>query len=244
MHYFKFNIGDYASHTKYLTQMQDLAYRRLLDLYYLQEIPLNQNANIVASDIGMSENLTDVEHVLNRFFTLVEQGWINKRADEEIEAYHKNNINASKAGKASAASRKAMKLKEIERTLNERCDSVQPTINHKPLNIKHKTLTKEENNTLKQKTLKPDSIPENLWSDFLSLRKTKKAPVTEAAISRIESEAVKAGWTLENALTECCARGWTGFKAEWVNKEKNKKPFQEFQETIGISKFFQQGEKS
>jgi hypothetical protein len=27
-----------------------------------------------------------------------------------------------------------------------------------------------------------------------------------------------AGWTLENALAECCTRGWTGFKAEWVNK--------------------------
>ena len=25
-------------------------------------------------------------------------------------------------------------------------------------------------------------------------------------------EAVKAGWTLEAAMRECCARGWQGFK--------------------------------
>ena len=37
MHYFQFNIGDYASHTRHLTLMEDLAYRRLLDLYYMRE---------------------------------------------------------------------------------------------------------------------------------------------------------------------------------------------------------------
>ena len=32
----------------------------------------------------------------------------------------------------------------------------------------------------------------------------------------IAKEAQKAGWTLEQALAECAARGWRGFKAEWV----------------------------
>ena len=39
MHYYSFNIGDYASHTRHLTAIEDLAYRRLLDLYYLHEQP-------------------------------------------------------------------------------------------------------------------------------------------------------------------------------------------------------------
>jgi hypothetical protein len=50
----------------------------------------------------------------------------------------------------------------------------------------------------------------------LQVRKAKKAPVTAAAISGIEREARKAGWSLEKALLECCARGWAGFKADWV----------------------------
>jgi len=36
MHYYQFNIGDYASHTRHLSDLEDLAYRRLLDAYYLQ----------------------------------------------------------------------------------------------------------------------------------------------------------------------------------------------------------------
>ena len=39
MHFYSFNIGDYASHTRHLTPMEDLAYRRLLDIYYLHEQP-------------------------------------------------------------------------------------------------------------------------------------------------------------------------------------------------------------
>jgi hypothetical protein len=26
----------------------------------------------------------------------------------------------------------------------------------------------------------------------------------------------KAGWTVEDAIKECCLRTWAGFKAEWV----------------------------
>ena len=35
----------------------------------------------------------------------------------------------------------------------------------------------------------------------------------------LQTEADKAGWTLEQALSECCLRGWQAFKADWV-KEK------------------------
>lgn len=32
-------------------------------------------------------------------------------------------------------------------------------------------------------------------------------------------EAAKAGITLEAALTMCCERGWSGFKADWVEAQ-------------------------
>ena len=34
MHFYQFNIGDYASHTRHLNPIEDIAYRRLLDIYY------------------------------------------------------------------------------------------------------------------------------------------------------------------------------------------------------------------
>ena len=63
---------------------------------------------------------------------------------------------------------------------------------------------------------KPEAVSQEVWGDFLSLRKEKRAKLTSTALAGIRREADKAGWTLENALTESCARGWTGFKAEWV----------------------------
>ena len=40
MNYFPFHVGDYSAHTGHLEPMEDLAYRRLLDQYYLREGPL------------------------------------------------------------------------------------------------------------------------------------------------------------------------------------------------------------
>ena len=66
--------------------------------------------------------------------------------------------------------------------------------------------------------IRPDSVPEQVWNDFIKLRKAKKAPLTQTALNGIEREAEEAGWTLEEAISECVTRGWQGFKAEWVCK--------------------------
>lgn len=63
-------------------------------------------------------------------------------------------------------------------------------------------------------------VSEKVWKDFVLHRKKKKAEITETAMKEIIKQAEKAGWQLERALVEMCARGWTGFKAEWVNKQK------------------------
>ncbi len=59
-------------------------------------------------------------------------------------------------------------------------------------------------------------IDEKIAHDFVTLRKAKKAPITETAIAGIKREAQKAGYSLQQALQTCCERGWIGFKAEWV----------------------------
>ena len=43
MHYYQFSIGDYKAATGHLSNEEDLAYRRLLDMYYDTEskIPLD-----------------------------------------------------------------------------------------------------------------------------------------------------------------------------------------------------------
>lgn len=66
----------------------------------------------------------------------------------------------------------------------------------------------------------PEGVSSEVWSDFVKHRKAKRSAITRTALEGIEREALKAGWTLEAALSECCQRGWTGFKAEWVNKDQ------------------------
>ena len=104
MHYYQFNIGDYMSHTRNLSLLEDLAYRRLLDEYYLHEQPLNSVITSVARQIGMREHEDIIQYILESFFLLKEDGsgWTNARCDREIEQYRARLSNASKAGKASA----------------------------------------------------------------------------------------------------------------------------------------------
>lgn len=151
MHYYQFNIGDYSSHTSRLSIHEDIAYRRLLDLYYLNERPFNGCSKDVAREIGMTDFLGDVEYILTKFFTKSGDKWVNKRCDSEIKAYHNKQKSASKAGKASA---KARQSKASERTFNDNPTDVQPTINHKPI-----TKNQEDQNILSGK---PDPAPQYL----------------------------------------------------------------------------------
>ena len=86
------------------------------------------------------------------------------------------------------------------------------------------TETEEEEETEKKRAprsaiQKPDSVEQQTWDDFLNLRKAKKAPVSHSAITRIANEAQKADMSLGEALEIMCSRGWTGFKAEWVDNQ-------------------------
>ena len=70
---------------------------------------------------------------------------------------------------------------------------------------------------------RPQDVSEQLWTDFLTHRKAKKAPVTETVISRTRSQARLCGMTLAEALEMTVARGWQGFEARYVldNRPKN-----------------------
>ena len=91
MHFYPFHIGDYSSHTRNLTLMEDLAYRRLLDEYYLHERPFNGCLTDVAKQIGMRKHEAEIKYILDSFFELTESGWINHRANSTIQTYNLTN---------------------------------------------------------------------------------------------------------------------------------------------------------
>ena len=144
MHYYQFNIGDYVSHTRHLSPIEDIAYRRLLDAYYLSERPLNSGLTSVARQIGMREHEEEVGLVLEEFFVLGEDGWTSNRADKEIAHYKSKIEQASKAGRASA-----------ERRSNARSTDVQPTNNQEPIT----------NNQVNTNICPPDGEPDQKLPD-------------------------------------------------------------------------------
>ena len=86
MIWYKFHIGDYISHTMHLDDAEDLAYRRLLDWYYMSEKPLPLDVALVARRIRLDEDV--VSPVLQEFFEKTKKGYVNARADDEIKAYN------------------------------------------------------------------------------------------------------------------------------------------------------------
>lgn len=63
---------------------------------------------------------------------------------------------------------------------------------------------------------RPDDVAEGVWSDWLALRRAKKAPVTETVIEGAREESAKADLTLEAFLRVWCTRGTQGLLADWL----------------------------
>jgi uncharacterized protein YdaU (DUF1376 family) len=104
MIWYKFHIGDYLTHTVHLSDAEDLAYRRLLDLYYMSEkmIPLDHEA--VARKIRLDLDIT--ESVLGEFFERTEDGYFNNRCHAEVLKYQHQVENNRQLGKRGGRPKK------------------------------------------------------------------------------------------------------------------------------------------
>lgn len=99
MHYYQWHVGDYQSHTQHLSEMEDLAYRRMLDWCYLHEKPLPLDPDEVAWLVRMRSHSDCIATVLRHFFDRTDHGWVNPRFRREMERY------ATKSEKARQSAR-------------------------------------------------------------------------------------------------------------------------------------------
>lgn len=214
MNFYQFHVGDYVKHTSHLTAEEDLAYRRLLDLYYDTEAPIPNDIPRVARRIRVGCDA--VQNVLSEFFTLTPEGFRNHRADQEIIRYYaflaRQKANGIKGGRPKKpTANPTVTQPEPKKTL---------TNTQYPITIEEKEKVKKE------KTICPTDVQPDTWDGFLAARKLAKAVVTERVLKSIRVEAMKAGWTMDAALAEIAARGWRGFKAEWVAPKDEQKTAQ------------------
>jgi uncharacterized protein YdaU (DUF1376 family) len=220
LNYYQHHIGDYRRDTAHLTLLEHGIYRQILDQYYLDEHPICDNdAKLMRTLCARSaEEIQAVKNILADFFVLAESGYMHKRCDIEIEAFHGKSRNASESAKARwERVRNEKAEKSCERNANALPTNSEGNANHKPLTINHKTI--DSKTTASASPAIFEGIPDQLVADFKALRKLKRAPLTQTAIGGIKREADKAGITLEAAMSMCCERGWTGFEAKWVQPD-------------------------
>ena len=116
MIWYKFHLGDYITHTTHLSDAEDLAYRRLLDLYYMSEKPIPLDTQAVSRKIRLDLDIT--ESVLSEFFEITDEGYQNIRCDAEIAKYQHQVATNRSLGKRGGRPKKTESVTEPEPNTN------------------------------------------------------------------------------------------------------------------------------
>jgi hypothetical protein len=147
-----------------------------------------------------------ISSVLGEFFHLTNRGWEHEKCEEVIAAAEE---------KRSKAQASAVQRWHSERNANavpEQTGGNAPSPSPSPIPKKTEGAVA---------LLMSRGIEQGMAQDFNAIRKAKRCPLTATALNDIEAEAQKLSFTLEQAIKECCGRGWAGFKAKWIEEERH-----------------------
>jgi len=206
MNYYQFHVGDFSSHTSHLYPMEELAYRRMLDQYYLSESPLPVDPERVARLIGMRDQVAMVAEILSEFFLKSDAGWTNKRADEEIAKYQ------AKASRANAAN--SARWSEKKSNTDLKSERIQlPTNNQEPLTNKPYIKRRK---VADAPLVFPNSLNDEsfiqVWNAYLEYRKAGKMKSLQQKSQQLLLTQMSV-WGKDKAiaaLNTTMSNGWTG----------------------------------
>lgn len=147
MHFYNRHIGDFQLATRGLRLLEKGAYSELLDHYYSTERPLPFDKKELFRICGSSTpaEKESVIAVVTRFFYAADDGYRNKRCDEEIAMYHAKLDRLRTNGKSGGRPKKPNgKPNENQKVFLEK-----PKANHlEKLSINHEPITNnQEENT-------------------------------------------------------------------------------------------------
>lgn len=109
MHYYSFNVADYRKDTTHLTPIEHYIYRTLIDWYYLDELPIPLETQLVLRKLGLSKQHEEsLTNILYEFFVPSDLGYEHFRIQADIAQYHqnaeKNRENGRKGGRPKTQS--------------------------------------------------------------------------------------------------------------------------------------------
>jgi uncharacterized protein YdaU (DUF1376 family) len=225
MHWYPHHIGDYRSATAYLTNEQDLAYRRLLEMYYDTENPIPLETQSVSRRLRVGADALQL--VLDDFFVRTESGWKHARCDQEIMQFNRK-AEVARANGAKGGRRKSLPAKQKNPAGYPLVSQKEPIGNPEQTQTLANQQPTTNNQQKKLSFASWQSAPSaEVVRDWSAMRKAKRAPVSQTVIDRLAPEinaAVAAGYTADDCLSLCVLRGWQGFKFQWLlndNREEN-----------------------
>jgi uncharacterized protein YdaU (DUF1376 family) len=174
MYFYPHHIGDYRSATMHLSNEEDLAYRRLLEMYYDTETPIPDDLPLISKRIRVEPEA--LNFVLKEFFQHTSKGWKSKRCDLVINDYHemaeKNRRNGQKGGRP----KKATVVQE--NPVGSQSDtSGMPVVTQVKANHKPETINQEPKKNSNRGTRLPADfdLPDD-WNDFCQKERRDLVP--------------------------------------------------------------------
>jgi uncharacterized protein YdaU (DUF1376 family) len=244
MNFFKLYIGDYQRDTAHLSLTEHGAYLLMLQHYYATEKPLPTGRTLHRMLRAQDKADRDaIDSVASAFWLETPAGLVNKRADEEIaKSEHQRTVNreiGKRGGRPSErkteSETESVSEPEPNGNPSQTPDTIPPDTRHQPSHTNTFSVSEvvvggagEGDASPKQDARKraptppkrPDDVDERVWQDWIALRKSKKAAVSETVLRAAQREADKAGMTLTEFLELWCLRGSQGLQADWIKPQE------------------------
>lgn len=234
-------IGSYLADTMHLTRDQHGGYLLLLFAYWRNKGPLEDDDEDLASIVKATPaEWKKLGPRLAKFFTVADGYWSHTRADKELESAGMRRAAAQSKAKAAAEARWGKSKEQPSEESPEECSKHAPSMpealhedmrDECPTPSPSSTLRSEEKKTARKRAApapdvpRPEDVAEQVWKDWVQLRKDKKASVSLTAVDGAREEAAKAGMTLESFLRVWCRRGSQGLEASWLKASERGQSF-------------------
>lgn len=183
MNYYPHHIGDYRAATAHLSNEEDLAYRRLLEMYYDTERPIPLDTQRVSRRLRVATESLMV--ALQDFFTLTETGYVNERCELEIAEYNRKADTARKNG-AKGGRRKSLNVNKNNPMGSQPVPSANPALtqdlaNHEPVTINQEPSSVPKGTGAEAPLVKSpaDMDRDELWSVAKSLLSEQGMPAKQ-----------------------------------------------------------------
>ena len=237
MHYYKFNISDWASSTSHLTLEEEGVYLRLINHYYDKEEPIPKNPEkirLVLRRLRLTNNEDTFNLILNEFFIEKEDGWHHNHCQKLVDEYKRRAITAKENGQKGGRPKKTKDNNELQKTkkvkkrnpekiesvINEKPDGLKKETQKKPILVNHKLLT--TNHKLLTR-LKDINVSVESFDDWLTFRKKNKANNTDVAIGmlvkRLEEIDQEDDLSAQQAVDIAISNGWKSANVKWVRNQ-------------------------